>query len=392
MSRHLIYLPEINSTTFLFFYAKGDSGRSYSFRDYTVSSGVRVTYAHSYPYTADQIVAMAKYDFDAPAHDTNDMQFWHDRILALNRRYLAGATGASPQTAKPPAVPTFEPTPTATALRSSGRTGSIKLDPQSALAPNLSQNAYPVLALEELLAHPVKGSKSHDLERIFSSRRSEDWVTWNVVKLLSLIPATMWWPAILELAREDNPNLSVSADADDLPKVKPWVRVPSPPEYEKHSRTRMAQSGNPDWVIRTQDGRPVEGTSEIDIVLWMPKQVGFVEAKLDADISKATTYDPQRNQIARNVDCLLEVAAGRVPFFWMLTADRGPGRAYTQLIERYRNHPDILASELPHRSPSVIHAVARNMSIILWKDVLRIVRSEHERIWSELDARTGFAS
>ena len=60
----------------------------------------------------------------------------------------------------------------------------------------------------------------------------------------------------------------------------------------------MAQSGNPDWVTRAQDGLPVEGPSEIDIVLWMPKQVGFVEAKLDADISKATKYDPQRNQIA----------------------------------------------------------------------------------------------
>ena len=76
----------------------------------------------------------------------------------------------------------------------------------------------------------------------------------------------------------------------------------------------------------------------------------------------------------------------------MLTPDHGPGRAYMQLIERYRNHPDILASELPHRSPSAIHAVARNMSIILWKDVLRIARVEHEQIWSELDARTGFAS
>lgn len=255
------------------------------------------------------------------------------------------------------------------------------------LVPSLRQESYPVFALRELLAHPVKGRKTHDLERIFSSKQSEDWVTWNVVQLLSLIPVAAWWPALLELARADNPGITVSADVSDLPHIEPWVVVPAPSEYEKQSRARMVHSTNPDWVARAADSRPVEGHSEIDIVLSMKKQVGFVEAKLGADISMATTYDPQRNQIVRNLDCLLEQTENRTPFFWMLTADRGSGRAFTQLVHRYRKHPDVLLSELPHRSPDVVHAVARNMAIVLWKDVLPIIRTEFERVWDEIEAR-----
>ena len=93
---------------------------------------------------------------------------------------------------------------------------------------------------------------------------------------------------------------------------------------------------------------------------------------------------------SRNVDCLLEVATDRVPFFWMLTMDRGPERAYTQLVERYRKHPEIWSPNSRTGLQQFVPSLATCR--ILWKDVLQFVRSEHERIWSELNARTGFAS
>jgi hypothetical protein len=34
---------------------------------------------------------MAELDFDAPAHDADDLEFWHDHIQELNRRHLAPA-------------------------------------------------------------------------------------------------------------------------------------------------------------------------------------------------------------------------------------------------------------------------------------------------------------
>jgi hypothetical protein len=101
-----------------------------------------------------------------------------------------------------------------------------------------------------------------------------------------------------------------------------------------------------------------------------------------------TTYDPRRNQIARNVDCLLEMAGNRSAFFWMLVADRNPSRAYMQVVERYRSEPESLARELSHREPKRVVEVARRMAIVLWRDVLALVRARHEAIWREIEART----
>jgi len=387
--RQLIYVPEINPRTFLFFYFKGDAGRSYSFRDYTVASGVHTTYANQHPYTANQIVAMAKYSVDAPKHDTNDIRFWREEIDKLNRRYLA----APPALTSPAPEPTRHPQPQSSPVASlvPGSPPEILDDtaPQVAPATSSHRPSYPVFARRDLLVHPQKGMKAQDLERIFFSKQSEDWVTWNVVTLLSLLPAEGWWPSVIELARDDNPDLTISPDPKDLPEIETWVPVPAPPDYENRSRARMARSENPDWVARSTVGRPVEGVSEIDIVFSMQKQVGFVEAKLNSDISMTTTYDPQRNQIARNIDCLLESAGDRTPFFWMLTADRGPGRSYTQMIQEYREDPDVLVSALPHRSPDVIQVVARNLTIVLWKDVLRIVRLQLGEILDEINGRVG---
>jgi hypothetical protein len=53
----------------------------------------------------------------------------------------------------------------------------------------------------------------------------------------------------------------------------------------------------------------VEGNSEIDVVIESTSLLIDVEAKLDSDISMRTTYDPSRNQIVRNIDCVMEAAA-----------------------------------------------------------------------------------
>jgi hypothetical protein len=83
----------------------------------------------------------------------------------------------------------------------------------------------------------------------------------------------------------------------------------------------MRESTNKAWVERSQDPRPVEGDSEIDVILQNSVLVVFAEAKLGSDISSSTTYDPHRNQIVRNIDCVLDWANGRAPLFWMLVRD-----------------------------------------------------------------------
>ncbi len=112
----------------------------------------------------------------------------------------------------------------------------------------------------------------------------------------------------------------------------------------------MAGSDDPIWARRAANPRAVEGTSEIDIVVGTETSLVFVEAKLGSDVSKRTTYDPLRNQIVRNIDCLLESAVDRTPFFWLLVKDRDPNRKYTQLYQSYRAVPGELTKLLPHRA------------------------------------------
>ena len=95
----------------------------------------------------------------------------------------------------------------------------------------------------------------------------------------------------------------------------------------------------------------------------------YVEAKLNADISMRTTYDDCRNQIVRNIDCLLESAAGRDAAFWMFVREAGPGRAYYHLIKTYQQNPEALIRELPHRDPAALKSIARNLTILTWRDI-----------------------
>jgi hypothetical protein len=133
----------------------------------------------------------------------------------------------------------------------------------------------------------------------------------------------------------------------------------------------MRLSNDPAWIERSQDPRPVEGESEIDISLHNRALSVFMEAKLGSDISLKTTYDPQRNQIVRNIDCLLDRAEQhQVPMFWMIVRDRSSARSYTHVVERYRDHPDALLGELPHHARDRVLAVAHNFSLILWRDFL----------------------
>ena len=99
----------------------------------------------------------------------------------------------------------------------------------------------------------------------------------------------------------------------------------------------------------------------------------FVEAKLGSDVSQITKYDPLRNQIVRNIDCALDQAGSRVPMFWMLVRDKERERLYVQLIDRYRTDPDALAQELPHRDLARVIGLAKNLSVVLWRDLVQEV-------------------
>jgi hypothetical protein len=107
---------------------------------------------------------------------------------------------------------------------------------------------------------------------------------------------------------------------------------------------------------------PVEGPSEVDIAFEHRDFLIFTEAKLTSDISAGTTYDPQRNQIVRNIDCLISSAGNRDSMFWLLVKDDAYTRAYVQLVNAYKSDPGVLIRELPHRNPATLRFVAGRAS------------------------------
>src|SRR5271165_2520022 len=146
-SRHLIFVPEINSTSFVFFYEMGEA--SYSVREYHQPPSPRVRYAREFPFSASEIRRMARrpgnHFLDAERHDTGDFNFWQKQIAGVNRIFLEGKMG--------------------------GITSQFEITRMD--STDLLKARYPLLN-EVGLRKSAKSLKRKDMERIFQSRNSED--------------------------------------------------------------------------------------------------------------------------------------------------------------------------------------------------------------------------
>lgn len=345
--RQMMLIAEVNPASFLFFFEKGNSGTSWSIRDYSIANRVRTYRPADLQHTSDYFFQNARYAFNAPAHDTNDLAFWHKHTVELNQKHGIASTSQHP-----PLVSTV---------------------PQSAPA-----GTFPVLSLHDLLALP-KARKAQDMERILHSANREDWVTWNFFQVLQRRCPSDWWLRICEAARHHKPTLDLPTNGGTIPTAIFWKLARSPEKYQAESRKRMAGSSDPAWVARAASSDPVEGPSEIDVTIECSDFLVFIEAKLGSDISPDVKYDPHRNQIVRNIDCLLDQAGQRQSAFWMLVRDKDQSRAYVQLMDAYKADPSLLARDLPYRSPDSLERICRNLTILLWSDFGELVgRSDND--------------
>uniref|UniRef100_UPI00397DB72E hypothetical protein n=1 Tax=Salmonella sp. SAL04284 TaxID=3159862 RepID=UPI00397DB72E len=87
---------------------------------------------------------------------------------------------------------------------------------------------------------------------------------------------TSWWTDLLTLAIAENSRIVLPSSWRQFPEIRLWQRVPSPLKYEKASRERMRRSENTAWIDRSRDPKPVEGRSEIDLILANDALVVFV--------------------------------------------------------------------------------------------------------------------
>lgn len=343
MKRRLIYCPEINHSSVVLLFEKGDKGESWSVRDYSRPGAVTVRYGREFDSPLSVLSECILQSLGAPPVSTNDVAFWHQLTLKSNASLNLVKTDDAGQ----------------------HLIGDVR---QKQL--NGERRNFGLIDHERLMSLQ-KARKAEDMRRILHSPNSEDWVTWNAFAMVQKFAPETWWEHLIGLARRYNPNLMLPYGWAQIPKVSLWRCVPAPREYETSSRARLRASAIAEWIDRSEKHGPVEGDSEIDISIHNDAVTVFVEAKLGSDISLRTTYDPDRNQIVRNIDCLLDDARGTVPIFWMLVRDSGQGRAYTQLMHLYRHDPAKLVEALPHREPSAVRAISQRLSIVLWKDFVQ---------------------
>lgn len=118
--RWMLYVPELEPEGFLFFYFKGETGRSYSLRRYPdAHRPPALRRQHDLRYAAEEILAMATHKVEVEPHPVGDLAYWRkltehceatylvreaDRALALSapRAERAGAlsdTNSAPRAA-----------------------------------------------------------------------------------------------------------------------------------------------------------------------------------------------------------------------------------------------------------------------------------------------------
>ena len=157
------------------------------------------------------------------------------------------------------------------------------------------------------------------------------------------------------------------------------AQLPSPQTYvtwlSAHLPERQIIPYIRDAAARNS-GRPLEGASHVDAIFVNPLN-GFgvlIEAKVLSDIATNVSFDNQRNQLARNIDLMLErytddsVVSQRRPersLLAILTPEvfkRQPHtRLYGWLLRDYQEHPESLARDLPHRSEVEWFGVSRSV-------------------------------
>jgi len=171
------------------------------------------------------------------------------------------------------------------------------------------------------------------------------------------------------------------------------VDLPSPKKYKEklcllYEKEKSEEHQIIPFIIASAKGKKtLEGSTQVDALIVNPDN-GFnvlIEAKVLSDISIAITYDVVRNQIARNIDVMLEKnekvcddLKKRDPnksLFLLLTPklfkDNPTSRLYGYKIRDYQDKNkgvDALIQDLPHRKKEELQDIPSRLGWLTWED------------------------
>ena len=161
--------------------------------------------------------------------------------------------------------------------------------------------------------------------------------------------------------------------------------LPSPKSYKEWLRQNLRKRQFIPYILDSAYGKKnLEGPTNVDAILLNPTN-GFsvmIEAKVLSDISAQITYDTMRNQIARNIDVMLEKNDGlcyplnqRKPertLFLLITPqifkENPSSRLYGYKMNDYISNPKSMGVDLPHRNNDW-NKISKRLGWITWIDL-----------------------
>lgn len=167
------------------------------------------------------------------------------------------------------------------------------------------------------------------------------------------------------------------------------VNLPSPRVYRAYLAQHLDDRVLIPYVreAATRAGTRLEGATKVDAMLLAPATGVAVlfEAKVLSDVSGGVEFDVLRNQMARNIDVMLDRNLGlaaplpdRDPdrtCFALLTPEifrtHHESKLYGWLMHLYREQPDRIQAALPHRHDLDAQAVAKRLGWLTWEDLNR---------------------
>jgi len=161
--------------------------------------------------------------------------------------------------------------------------------------------------------------------------------------------------------------------------------LPSPRLYKEWLHENISKRQPIPYVLDSAVGKVnLEGPTHVDAILLNPDN-GFaliIEAKVLSDISVQISYDVLRNQIARNIDVMLEnndslcsplnLRKPENTLFLLVTPeifkDNPSTRLYGYKMIDYKTNPNLIGEDLPHRS-SNWNEISKRLGWITYRDL-----------------------
>ncbi|MFC1828143.1 hypothetical protein ACFL0O_00855 [Thermodesulfobacteriota bacterium] len=175
------------------------------------------------------------------------------------------------------------------------------------------------------------------------SENSEDAMTWNVFKTLEKSDPENWFSEIFPQIILDEDELFIA------PLLRFWAKY-FPPMY-----------------------RPFpEGETHVDLTIETSNKLIFIEAIYQADISKNTAHDPNRDQIIKNIDVGTWAAKKRVKEFYFVLLTLKTSRYSIDKLHHYKSNPSNIIDEIGSYRKDIqdYAALCDNIHIIYWDQIL----------------------